>query len=129
MESLTVLTALTLFLVKHTLADYFLQFSWMMKDKAIYGAKGGIAHAGLHGVLTSLVLLVMGLPIMAGIVLGLIDFIIHYHIDFIKSNLWKSKNLKATDQMFWIIHGVDQMLHGLTYIFIIWIVLRMASGQ
>ena len=93
------------------------------------GAKGGIAHAGLHGVLTSLVLLVMGLPIMAGLILGLIDFIIHYHIDFIKSNLWKSKNLKATDQMFWVIHGVDQMLHGLTYIFIIWIVLRMASGQ
>ena len=66
---------------------------------------------------------------MAGLILGLIDFIIHYHIDFIKSNLWKSKNLKATDQMFWVIHGVDQMLHGLTYIFIIWIVLRMASGQ
>ena len=129
MESLTVLTALTLFLVKHTLADYFLQFSWMIKDKAIYGAKGGIAHAGLHGVLTSLVLLVMGLPIMAGLKLEKIDFIIHYHIDFIKSNLWKSKNLKATDQMFWVIHGVDQMLHGLTYIFIIWIILRMASGQ
>ena len=123
MEQINVLYTLTLFLIKHTLGDYFLQFSWMYKDKAIYGAKGGIAHAVLHGVLTSLVLFLVNMPPLTYLLLGLVDSIIHYHIDFIKSNIWKEKKLKPTDQTFWVIHGVDQLLHGLTYIFIIWIIL------
>ena len=43
---------ITGFFVKHMIADYYLQFSWMIKDKGTYNAKGGIAHSGLHALLT-----------------------------------------------------------------------------
>ena len=37
-----------LFTVKHIVADYILQFSWMIRDKGFYGEIGGIAHSGMH---------------------------------------------------------------------------------
>ena len=110
---------ITLLMTKHVIADYFMQYSWMIKDKAIYGAKGGLAHAGWHGTLTLLVLAMCGLPTFFSIALGLLDAVIHYHVDYAKSNFWKSKQLGPTDQMYWVTHGVDQFAHFLTYISIV----------
>ena len=116
MSSIIVLTGL---MIKHTIADYFMQYSWMIKDKATYGAKGGLAHAGWHGILTMLVLIGFNVPTLYSIFLGILDAVLHYHIDFLKSNVWKTKKLTPNDQMYWVIHGVDQFAHFLTYILII----------
>jgi len=113
------LTLITLFVIKHTIADYFMQYSWMIKDKGTYGAWGGIAHAKFHGLLTFLLLLLFVNPLTA-FLFGALDSIIHYHVDYVKSNFWKSKNLTAMDQQYWIAHGVDQLAHLLTYIGIIY---------
>jgi len=106
------------FIIKHTIADYFMQYSWMIKDKGTYGAWGGIAHAKFHGLLTFLLLLLFVNPLTA-FLFGALDSIIHYHIHYVKSNVWKSKKLGPNDQLYWITHGVDQMLHLLTYVLII----------
>lgn len=111
-------------MTKHVIADYFMQYGWMIKDKGTYGAWGGIAHAKWHGVLTFVVLQLCGIgwPISLG--LSIADAIIHYHIDYVKSNVWKSKGYTAVDQMYWVTHGVDQFAHFLTYVgIILWLTL------
>lgn len=122
------LIAVTLFIIKHTIADYLTQYSWMLRGKATYGAFGGLAHAGWHGILTSVVIWnITTLSLFPVILLGLLDSIIHYHIDYAKSNVWKYKKYTPEDQMYWVTHGVDQMLHFLTYIFIIWILIKIPA--
>lgn len=118
------LALITLLIIKHTIADYFMQYSWMIKDKGTYGAWGGIAHSGYHGLLTFVVLLLFVNPDIA-FLFGVLDSIIHYHVDYVKSNFWKSKKLTAMDQQYWIAHGVDQLAHFLTYIGIIYILCEL----
>ena len=52
-----------------------------------------------------------------------LDYVLHYHIDFVKSNLWKKYNYGPNDQMYWAIHGTDQFLHMMTYVLILYILL------
>jgi hypothetical protein len=110
---------ITLLILKHTVADYFMQYGWMIRDKGTYGAWGGIAHSGYHGLLTFAVLLLFPIPVVYALLLSIGDSVIHYHVDYTKSNFWKSKNLTAMDQQYWIAHGVDQLLHMLTYVGIV----------
>lgn len=113
------LQLITLLMIKHVVADYFMQYSWMIKDKATYGAFGGTAHASWHGILTGLVLVLCGIPLIFSIALGILDSIIHYHVDYVKSNIWKAKKLGPADQLYWVTHGIDQLAHFLTYVGII----------
>ena len=106
-------------MTKHVIADYFMQYSWMLKDKATYGGKGGLAHASWHGTLTFVVLELCGIGWPVSLALAIGDTIIHYHIDYVKSNVWKEKGYTSMDQMYWVTHGVDQLLHLLTYVGII----------
>jgi len=113
------LLILFLLLTKHTIADYFLQYSWMIKDKGSYGKWGGIAHAGLHGLFTLFVLTTCGTGLLLSLLMGLLDSFIHYHVDYVKSNFWKEKKLTSADQLYWITHGIDQFAHVLTYFLIV----------
>lgn len=108
-------------LFKHLVADYYTQYHWMMKGKGTYGAFGGIAHSGWHGILTMAVLNSLGINLWWALLMGLLDFVIHYHIDYVKTNLWKSKAYTPADQMFWAIHGTDQFLHLMTYVLILYL--------
>lgn len=114
-----------LFTVKHIVADYVLQFSWMIRDKGFYGEIGGIVHSGMHAFLTLFVLLLAntGLHIILLTLLSILDGVIHYHVDWVKSNIWREKKYTSQDQMYWITHGIDQGLHFLTYVLIITIVI------
>ena len=118
METITILI-LTFLFAKHIIADYFLQRSWMFKDKGIYLARGGLIHAKSHGVLTFFALLFLSVDPMLALGLGCLDAVLHYHIDYIKSNVWKSKQLTPNDNLYWAVHGVDQFTHFLTYILIV----------
>ena len=113
------LQLITLLMIKHVVADYFMQYSWMIKDKATYGASGGIHHANWHGVLTFVVLQLCGIGWPFALALGILDAVIHYHIDYVKSNVWKSRGYGPQDQMYWVTHGIDQLAHFMTYIGII----------
>lgn len=111
-----------LLMAKHTIADYFLQRMWMIQDKSIYGAPGGIWHAAIHGIGTVLVLVPFLVSNLLAIVLALLDAVIHYHIDYVKSNIWKKHQLDNTQTLYWVLQGVDQYLHFLTYALIIYII-------
>jgi hypothetical protein len=103
--------------IKHVIADYFLQKSWMIKEKGMYGAQGGIAHASIHSIGTFLVLFPFFNPVLI-FILSVLDGIAHYHIDYFKSNYRKGKPLSTNDAEYWMIHGVDQFTHFVTYILI-----------
>jgi len=116
-----ILGLFTLFALKHLIADYYLQFSWMIKHKAIYGHWKGLAHSEFHGFLTLLVLWFSGYGFIWSLLMGVLDTALHYHIDYVKSNIWKSKNLGPSNQMYWAVHGTDQFLHMMTYVLIIFL--------
>jgi hypothetical protein len=113
-------TLLTLFVIKHFIADFVLQFNYMIEEKGRYLATGGVQHSAIHGILTYFILLYFTNPHTASM-LALLDFVIHYHIDWAKMNL--SQGLTTDNHKFWIWLGFDQMLHYLTYILIIGILL------
>jgi hypothetical protein len=114
-----VIILLALFGIKHFLADFVLQFNYMLKDKGTYGGGGGEDHAGMHGLGTLLIAIWFVTPFNA-VLLAMMDTIIHYHIDWAKTNL--SRRLTPADRKFWLWFGADQGLHYLTYILIIGII-------
>jgi hypothetical protein len=114
-EALVVLMWLML---KHTIADYLLQKPW--KDKGIYGSNGGLIHATHHGIGALLVLTFFVAPYLA-ILMAFLDGLLHYHIDYAKNKIKKTFKLDNTQTLYWGLHGLDQYLHVLTYILIIWI--------
>ena len=112
---------LSLFGIKHFLADFPLQYQYMVQEKGTYGALGGIHHAALHASFTFFVLLLAGYsdnPVL--IPLALADGVIHYHVDWCKQQL--NRNLTIKDDRWWTLMGLDQCLHYLTYVGIIYVI-------
>ena len=121
------LIAVLILLIKHLVFDFFLQTAYQYKNKGIYGHPGGILHAGLHAFGTSFLFLYAfpGAALAAQILVG--EFVVHYHIDWTKEQVVKRMRLTAEDAAFWWTLGVDQFLHGATYIVIAWVVLSRFS--
>jgi hypothetical protein len=71
-------------LIKHFIIDFPFQTPFMYLNKGTYGHPGGLVHAGLHGMWTQMVLAICGVPFILSIILGLLDFAAHYHIDWAK---------------------------------------------
>lgn len=116
----TVFLLLTLFGIKHFVADFVMQYSYMVRDKGTYGAPGGIHHAATHACWTFIILIPFVHNADHLLILPLVDGIVHYHIDYFKQKL--NHGLTALDNMFWVWLGLDQALHYLTYIGIIYYV-------
>ena len=121
----TVFLLLALFGIKHFIADFVMQYDYMVRDKGIYGAPGGLHHAGVHAALTFWVLVMgsfTGYPPDAYTIVALsaLDFVIHYHVDYVKQQL--NKGLTPADDRFWVWLGLDQALHYLTYVGIIYVI-------
>ena len=108
---------LALFGIKHFICDFWLQFPYMLAEKGIYGAEGGRHHALMHTAGTFLVLALCIPSIEWAVVFAFADGFVHYHIDWVKTNV--ARGLKPDDNKFWFWLGLDQTLHYLTYIAII----------
>jgi len=109
-------------MIKHFICDFPLQaHPYLYRHKHEYGHLGGILHALIHGVGTAIVLLFfpsVSLELMAFIMI--LDVVIHYHIDYCKMKIGKIYNLKPDNsEAFWSLLGFDQLLHFLTYYFIV----------
>lgn len=109
---------LFLLAVKHWIADFVLQFEYMVEQKGLYGHRGGVEHAVIHGILTGIILVVFTNNIFASVMFGVLDSVVHYHVDYVKAR-WGTQNL--TQQRFWIQLGADQLAHYTFYIWLVWI--------
>ncbi len=116
------LAAITYLLVKHAVADFMLQTEPIYRQKGRYGAAGGLLHALIHILLTAplFVLFPGGGPALATGLLAA-EFLVHYHIDWAKEQIVRSHGWSSQDRNFWWALGIDQLLHGLTYVAILWI--------
>lgn len=112
------LVLFALFVTKHFLCDFIFQTKEHIKYKGVYGDWRGMEHSLFHGYWTAAILVVLfpADPIKS-MMLGLIDFCVHYNIDYLKVNL--TDDLKPDDSRFWMALGLDQLLHYFTYIVII----------
>ena len=117
----TVLIALVLFQIKHYLCDFVLQTQSQVMAKGTYGALGGLSHAGLHAVASIPALYMLtGSPL---VILGLIafEFVLHYHVDFAKARVDATRGWTVADQQYWIVFGLDQFIHQLTYLAFVYV--------
>jgi hypothetical protein len=115
------LQLLTLLFVKHFICDFPLQaHPYQYLNKGTYGHPGGILHAGIHMAGTLLAMWCTTGWLSLSLSVALVDGLIHYHIDWAKMNIGKKYDLKPTNsEGFWILLGLDQLLHALTYIGIV----------
>jgi hypothetical protein len=116
------LSVLALLFIKHWFADFVVQFNYMVEQKGIYGAEGGIHHSLIHCVLTWLVMYAVFQNTFVAVFTALFDGVVHYHIDWLKMNISRWRNLTIRDHEFWMWLGADQLAHCLTYIaMVLWV--------
>lgn len=104
---------LTLLFIKHYLVDFVFQTEEEVKGKGIYGNLSGIRHSAEHAILTFWLTLLFTVNVPVSLIIGLLDFILHYHIDWTKMNYG---NRDITNKLFWNHLGLDQLAHQITYI-------------
>ena len=98
--------------VKHVIGDFLLQTAWMAtKDRKTGWALPLLVHCAIHGVLTTLLVVVVQPKLWF---VGLVDFAIHITIDRIKGMLVAHFAIVPGNPWFWWLIGVDQALHHLT---------------
>lgn len=107
-----------LLLVKHFLFDFPFQTQKEIANKGDYFNPAGTVHSYKHGLATMAIFLFFA-PWTLALVLGWLDLMTHYHIDWAKMKL--SKKLTAADKKFWVYLGLDQLLHQLVYVGLIYL--------
>ena len=116
----SVFVLLALLFVKHWYIDFVNQSQEEIDGKGIYGNRSGLRHSFKHGLATAVIMwLFVAYPLDA-IVLGLIDFVLHYHIDYVKMRFG---NKDISTNAFWSQLGLDQLAHYICYLYIVWLVL------
>ena len=104
---------------KHFIIDFPLQTRYQWSNKGTYGHPGGVLHAVLHGLGTGLILLCFTGNGSIAALLAALDTILHYHIDWAKTQINARMRWTPADSNFWVLLGLDQFLHQLTYIVIV----------
>lgn len=114
---MTELILLTLLFTKHFVVDFPLQPKYQYSNKGTYGHPGGLLHAFLHFIGTWACFIFYS---KYAFVFGIIDAVMHYHIDWAKMNINKKMGWgPTTHEEFWWLTGLDQFLHALTYIVLV----------
>lgn len=116
-ESLLLL--LILLQVKHWYVDFVDQTDEEVQWKGTYLDWRGVKHSVKHGMATALCFLVVAGWSNLGyaILMGCIDIILHYHIDWTKMN-YGNRDIRTPQ--FWNHLGLDQMAHQICYILLVW---------
>ena len=117
----TLLFLLFLLQIKHWYIDFVNQSMIEVNSKGIYGDWPGIQHSLKHGVGTALCICIVvgGYYIPFAVLLGIFDGVIHYHVDWAKMN-YGNRDIRTPQ--FWNHLGLDQMVHQLTYLMLVWVV-------
>ncbi len=102
--------------LKHFLCDFVLQTARHVKFKGIYGHPAGIEHSAIHVAGTIPCLWLVGASWTAIMAIAIMEFLIHYHEDWLKERVVRQNGWTPADHKFWIALGADQLVHHLTYV-------------
>ncbi len=113
-------TLLVIYQLKHFIADYPLQFPYMLKK-----FRPGwdfllplTTHCLVHGVFTFAIVMFYNKQLWW---LAIFDFVIHFAMDRLKAGpRYLGRWSDVTKAPYWITFGIDQMVHHLTHIYIVW---------
>jgi len=113
-----------LFQIKHCFADFVLQTYKQTVKKGVWLDPVGISHTIEH-VYCSLSVLVMFsifVPVSIPLILFavVVEGLVHYLVDYSKVQYGNKDN---TTPAFWTQFGIDQLVHQITYIWIVWLLL------
>lgn len=104
----------------HFLADYTpLSRPWMLSAKRLGTPLFPIfCHACVHGVLMTIVLLLIGIKMEVVLAMNTFQIGMHFWIDVLKGkmNYWFPSLQSPADTWHWVVFGFDQYLHALTII-------------
>jgi hypothetical protein len=126
MHMVTVTVAMLLILqVKHFVADYLLQPSWVLRGKGDLRQVGGYAHAGAHALGSLPAFFVAGLGSAEIAAFAAAEFVIHYAIDYTKARLARNSKSGPNTHAYWAMHGADQLMHQFTYAGLIYAALSL----
>lgn len=111
-----------MFAIKHWIADYLLQTSWMVENKGRYFHLAGWTHALIHGTCSIPVWVILfwrhPLEIEPATCLGWIGMALVVEVILRHLNDFSEKNLirVAHTRLFWPVIGLNQLLDGLIYV-------------
>lgn len=112
---------LALLFTKHWYIDFVNQTNEEVVGKGIYGNAHGVMHSIKHGVATFAIFFLFTYDFAFSVIFGILDFVLHYHIDWTKININKRYNYTVQDKQFWAWLGADQLAHSLTYLGLVWL--------
>lgn len=112
------LFVLALLFVKHWYVDFVNQTAAEVESKGQYLSPQGIWHSAKQGIGTWIAFLLAGTSLFGAVLLALADFLLHYHIDWVKMNYG---NRDITTSQFWNHLGLDQLVHSLTYLALVYL--------
>lgn len=112
---------LTALIIKHFITDFPLQTQYQFANKGKLFHPGGLLHAGITIAGTAVVFLLFGVPLNQWPLLLGVEFVVHYCTDLTKVRLNDRMGWTPGEgNSFFILLGFDQMVHYLTYIWIVW---------
>lgn len=110
--------------IKHWYVDFVVQTPREVEEKGTYFKWHGVKHSLKHGIFTGLVFWAFaGTAMPDTLILGMIDFVIHYNVDWAKMNINRKFNYTIDKEEFWFWLGADQLAHSLTYLLLVWMIL------
>ena len=105
---------LFMLVIKHELEDLVIQTRLTTGDKSNLKSPKGYIHAADHSLLTFIVCIFFT-GILNAILIALLDFALHFIIDYIKTTCTRYYKVLTNSSTFWIIQGVDQIAHYSCY--------------
>ena len=114
--------------VKHFVADYLLQTSWIIAGKGHFDQPGGYVHAAVHIAGTAPALVYAGLGGGLVVLILALEFVIHFTVDHLKALQSRARPQSPSSARFWAMHGADQLAHHLTYSAILFVVMRSMTA-
>ena len=115
-------------LVKHAFCDLYLQFKKVPLDKTRYLGECHL-HYFDHAILTFMVSYLFLVPLEYCFLLSGIDYILHWHIDYIKTRVMKLFKISNSSMVYWLFQTFDQILHYATYLLIVYVAANGYSPQ
>ena len=114
-------------LVKHYVADFLLQFPWMISQKGSLAKIGGYMHAGFHAIGTILCFWLLGINAAMIVTMAVAEFFVHFLIDFTKAKTSDHISSDTRPRMYWGLYGLDQLAHHLTYLVMVYVVINYST--
>lgn len=119
--------------MKHCVCDFLWQPPYESRFKHLLRHPGAVLHSTKHGLFTFCLL---SPPLMAGLLPGLhnsllmlaslclMEAILHHAIDYTRARISKRGDYDGAGRPYWILFGIDQYLHQMTYALILYACFR-----